>query len=65
MLLQKRKDRRTVEQKGHNSHLGQYMKNLGIHQSSPVSVLSDAENLSADLMESNEVDFKKNSAVLS
>lgn len=30
------------------------MKNLGIHQSSSVSVLSDAENLSADLAENTQ-----------
>lgn len=30
-------------------YLGQYMEYLGVHQSSPVSVLGDTKNLCADL----------------
>lgn len=52
------KDRRQKQQnkgkRSHDCYLGQYMKNLGIHQSSSVSVLSDAENLSADLAENTQ-----------
>lgn len=36
-------------------HLGQYVENLGVHQSSPVSVLGYTKNLSTDLNEKMQI----------
>lgn len=36
-----------------NAHLGQDVVNLGVHQSSSVSVLGHTENFSADLQRSH------------